>query len=275
MSRAEYLSKYVSSNKSKRPKKKRNEELDSSIVIMDQNNLALADTNDNNEDRPVDHPFDSAPVAPKKAFKGFRRIDTNDAVSDPLDGAGVNSMSAQETSAPQEPNASQEPKASQETIYRDKSGRVIDIKAKREQLQEQRTKESQEKELAAALNEGDAQKAAEVDLRSRIANATTFLVSAKDEQFVSHMKSREIFDDPVAAFAPSAKPPVVSSMGRPSYNGISPLNRYNIKAGVFWDGIDRSNGFESLVLQKRSQATYEKKLKHDYYNDIDDIDLDF
>ena len=288
MSRAEYLSKYVSSDKPKRHKKKRNEEFESSVVVMDQNIVALPDTNENNdEDRPVDHLSNSAPVAPKKNFKGFRRIDTNDSVSDPPDRTGVNNVSDQETSAPQEANISQkvddtqeprlghETNVSQETIYRDKSGRVIDIKAKREQLQHQRTKESQQKEQAAALNQGDAQKAAELELRSRISNATTFLVSSKDEQFVSHMKSREIFDDPVATFAPSAKPLVVSSVGRPTYHGVSSSNRYNIKAGVFWDGIDRSNGFESLVLQKRNQAIYEKKLKHDYYNDIDDIDLDF
>jgi len=70
---------------------------------------------------------------------------------------------------------------------------------------------------------------------------------ADDQELNEDLKAKERWNDPAAAFLTKTQ-----SKGprRPTYNGPTPPpNRFGIKPGYRWDGVDRSNGFEKKYFQ--------------------------
>ncbi|KLO19296.1 hypothetical protein SCHPADRAFT_935375 [Schizopora paradoxa] len=150
----------------------------------------------------------------------------------------------------------------QETVYRDATGRRIDTKAERaEAARKKREKEEAEAKKMewgkglVQIGEADRRKA-ELEKERRRGLA----VYADDKDLNNELKAQERWNDPAAAFL-SKK----TSKGprKPEYTGPPPPpNRFGIKPGYRWDGVDRGNGFEKKLFQKvnerkrRGQESY-------------------
>lgn len=84
--------------------------------------------------------------------------------------------------------------------------------------------------------------------------------SADDEDLQNHLKHQERLDDPMLEYMRKKKEDINRKKGvevKPKYLGQFPDNRFNIRPGYRWDGVDRSNGYEkkyfSMVNSKKSQ----------------------
>ncbi|KAK9450286.1 Pre-mRNA-splicing factor of RES complex-domain-containing protein [Limtongia smithiae] len=157
-----------------------------------------------------------------------------------------------------------------EVVYRDASGRRIDIaayKARMEQQQlddERRKREAAEKEKA--LNKGLVQELQRTDEERKLSEAGGMSMTryANDEGLNDTLKEQELWADPAANFLTKKKVEKTSATGLQIYKGVFPPNRYEIPPGHRWDGVDRSNGFEERLLELRTRSK-EKKREEDAY----------
>jgi pre-mRNA-splicing factor CWC26 len=155
----------------------------------------------------------------------------------------------------------------EETVYRDATGRRIDISmaraSARAEADAKLAKEKQEKEEQL----GDIQRAAKARRKEELEEAK-FMPLARtidDEDLNRELKQRMRWDDPAAQFLSREKlenqgrggggggggggdelgSGKAGGGGKPVYKGAAPPNRYGIRPGYRWDGVDRGNGWES------------------------------
>lgn len=220
MSRSDYLSRYLSEDKrsKKSPKKSKalvHELLLLNIVVVEKPSINVSEDEEPEELAPI-----VVELKGTKGFKGFKRID----------GKAEERKIIPEKVDLDTPEVTGKPE--QGTIYRDASGRIIDIDYKRQQLKEDKEYNDKLKQYTEVTLTSDEISAAAVKSRARPSN----------------------YDDPMLVFNP-----VELYLDQYIYSkGVSPANRFQIQAGCFWDGIDRSNGFEVLVLRRQNEEKYQK-----------------
>ncbi|KAH9965198.1 Pre-mRNA-splicing factor of RES complex-domain-containing protein [Russula dissimulans] len=140
--------------------------------------------------------------------------------------------------------------AAQETVYRDSSGRKIDMKLERAEAarkkREREEREAQKMEWGKGLvQRGDAERRKREEERIRQSDFTRY---ADDEELNRAQKDQERWNDPAAAFMTKKR---TKGPRKPEYTGPPPPpNRFGIKPGYRWDGVDRGNGFEKKYFQK-------------------------
>ncbi|RPD73468.1 hypothetical protein L226DRAFT_546429 [Lentinus tigrinus ALCF2SS1-7] len=142
--------------------------------------------------------------------------------------------------------------AAQETVYRDSSGRKVDMAAAKAEAarlkREREEKEAKKMEWGKGLvqrQDAEKRRKEEESMRSR-----AFARTVDDKELNEDLKAQERWNDPAAAFLTKKR-----SKGprKPEYTGPPPPpNRFGIKPGYRWDGVDRSNGFEKKYFQRQN-----------------------
>lgn len=167
----------------------------------------------------------------------------------------------------------------QETVYRDASGRRIDIQAKRReaQLEAQRAEEKR-KHLLKNINKGIVQQEQKEAERLLEQQGLSYTRNINDADRNRELQARvDTFNDPAAGFLSQKRlsrkheqlqEGTVNLREMKQYKGHYTPNRFGIAPGYRWDGVDRSNGFESLWIKKQREREERKNLEYKLSYDV-------
>lgn len=162
-----------------------------------------------------------------------------------------------------------------ETVYRDATGRRIDISMKRAEARKA-AQEAEDKERQAKEDlKGDVQREQARQRREQLDDAKlmSFARTADDEDMNRELKDQQRWNDPMTQFMAekdqaSAKTGAGKKSKRwPVYAGAAPPNRYGIKPGYRWDGVDRGNGFEAERFRAINRREMNKGLSYSWQMD--------
>ncbi|KAF9223659.1 hypothetical protein BS17DRAFT_705211 [Gyrodon lividus] len=143
--------------------------------------------------------------------------------------------------------------AAQETVYRDASGRKIDTKVARAEAARKKREKEEKEAKRMQWGKGLTQREEEEKRRSQLEKnkSLPFSRHADDKTLNEELKGQERWNDPAAAFLTKK---VSKVPRRPEYSGPPPPpNRFGIKPGYRWDGVDRGNGFEKKLFQRLNE----------------------
>ncbi|KAL0944600.1 uncharacterized protein CTRU02_202487 [Colletotrichum truncatum] len=160
----------------------------------------------------------------------------------------------------------------QETVYRDATGRRVDVSMKRAEAR-RLAAEAEEKERQAKLApKGDVQIEEARKRREALEDAKLmkFARTADDEEMNQELKEKDRWNDPMAQFMTEktgAGAKGKKGKRRPIYTGAAPPNRYGIRPGYRWDGVDRGNGFEGERFKALNRRERNKGLDYAWQMD--------
>ncbi|KAH6889113.1 Pre-mRNA-splicing factor of RES complex-domain-containing protein [Thelonectria olida] len=164
----------------------------------------------------------------------------------------------------------------QETVYRDATGRRIDISMKRAEARRAAAAAEEKERAAVDALKGDVQVQAAQKRREQLEDAKLmkFARTADDEEMNEELKEQERWNDPMMQFLAEKKAKDGAGKGkkskrRPVYTGAAPPNRYGIKPGYRWDGVDRGNGFEAERFKAINRRERNKGLDYSWQMDDD------
>ncbi|KYR02068.1 hypothetical protein DLAC_00867 [Tieghemostelium lacteum] len=160
-------------------------------------------------------------------------------------------------------------------IYRDKHGRKLD-QSDIDKMEKDKLKET---EFEWGKTGGYVQKEKQDELIRRLEEEKSkpFARYANDKDLNDHLKNRDLWGDPMAFKKSSSSSSSTSSSSKgassdpnkPRYKGSYPPNRYGIAPGHRWDGVNRSNGFESILIAKQNEM--KDRSQEAYYWSVEDM----
>jgi len=146
----------------------------------------------------------------------------------------------------------------QETIYRDASGRIINVAMKRAEMRAKAEEEERKKQEELEGRKGDVQRREKEERKRDLQEAKVMGVAryADDTKLNDELKERGRWNDPMAQLLASKQSSKggKSKGGGKTYQGAFEPNRYGIRPGWRWDGVDRGNGFERKWFAARNKA---------------------
>jgi pre-mRNA-splicing factor CWC26 len=124
------------------------------------------------------------------------------------------------------------------------------------------------KREAAESARGDAQRVMKEEKSKQLKDAKymSFARGKDDEDMNDEMRETERWNDPAAQFVTTVKKKK-SKTGRPLYQGSFPPNRFGIRPGHRWDGVDRGIGFEKKWFDARNKRKDEEALRYHWEMD--------
>ncbi|KIW95482.1 uncharacterized protein Z519_04067 [Cladophialophora bantiana CBS 173.52] len=174
----------------------------------------------------------------------------------------------------------------EETIYRDATGRRIDISLKRAEARAAAEEKVRAERKAKEEAMGDVQRREREERKKELQEAK-FLSLARgvdDEAMNEELRAKVRWDDPMAGYLAQQKAEEAdgtlstrkskgdrggkAGVRKKVYTGPPAApNRYGILPGWRWDGVDRSNGFEKEWFQARSKRGREEELRFQWQMD--------
>lgn len=156
----------------------------------------------------------------------------------------------------------------QETIYRDASGRIINVAMKRAEARKKAEEDAKKKLEKEREGRGDVQRLQAAQRQEALKDAKFMPLArhADDVALNEELKEQGRWNDPAAGFLVK-KRAGRSVTGKPLYKGAVPPNRYGIRPGYRWDGVDRGTGFEGLWFKARNRVRNKEELEYAWQMD--------
>lgn len=166
-------------------------------------------------------------------------------------------------------------KDEEEVVLRDATGRRVDISMRRAEARRQALEAQKLEEEKQRLLKGEVQLQAAKERKERLEEAALMpLTRGKDDAELNReLKEQERWNDPMAQFMAgdagggTGKKKKGGVGRRPVYKGAAPPNRYGIKPGYRWDGVDRGNGFEAERFKAINRREMNKGLEYTWQMD--------
>ncbi|RPA72096.1 hypothetical protein BJ508DRAFT_419650 [Ascobolus immersus RN42] len=155
-----------------------------------------------------------------------------------------------------------------ETIYRDASGRIISVAMMRAEARKKHEAEEEAKRQASESLKGAVQ-IREREERVKALDEAKYMPFSRyadDKELNEELKQRDRWEDPALGFIETKKEKV-SKTGKPLYQGAAMPNRYGIRPGHRWDGVDRGNGFEKRWFAARNAKRDREQMVHNWQYD--------
>ncbi|KAL8661953.1 MAG: hypothetical protein Q9202_005154 [Teloschistes flavicans] len=155
-----------------------------------------------------------------------------------------------------------------ETIYRDASGRIINIAMKRAEARKKAEEEALAVAQALEAQKGDIQLVDRERRKAELKEAKFMTVAryADDVDMNKELKEKARWNDPATQFL-TKKKGGKSLSGKPLYGGNFMPNRHGIRPGHRWDGVDRGNGFEKEWFGARNRRKDLRELEYAWQMD--------